>query len=86
MYLVVCMMCTYIIIMTTIIIILIMIMIVLVIYTVYQFGMTALMRASIWGHKEVVQLLLDRGANKDIKDNKVSIIYTIACEFPCMNM
>ena len=55
-----------------IIIIIIIIMIVTVICLVYQDGNTALMWASYNGHKEMAKLLLDHGANINIKD-KVSI-------------
>ena len=65
-----------------IIIIIIIIMIVTVICIVYQGGRTALMKASEEGRKEVVELLLDHGADRDIQNQKeVSIIYTIACMY-----
>ena len=57
-------------------IIVIMVIIILIsniICIVYQYGYTALMVASRNGHKEVVKLLLDHGADINMQDN-VSVI------------
>ena len=42
------------------------------------------MLASQNGHKEVVKLLLDHGANKDLQDKKVRIIYVVSYMYVCM--
>ena len=61
----------------------IIIMIVTVICIVYQdYARTALMWASNDGRKEMVQLLLDHGADIDMLG--VSIIYTTVCIAMCM--
>jgi len=61
-----------------IIIIIIIIMIIInlianIICIIYQEGYTALIKASRDGHKEVVELLLDHGADTNMQDN-VSVI------------
>ena len=66
-------------------VIVIFIIIVLVLCIIYQDGWTALIFASQDGHKEVVKLLLDHGANKDLQ-SKVSIIYVVSCMYVCMNV
>ncbi len=58
-------------------VIVIFITIVLVLCIIYQDGGTALMYASQKGHKEVVKLLLDHGADKDLQNKKVGIIYVV---------
>ena len=65
-----------------------------IICIVYQDGWTALMIASEKGHKEVVKLLLDHGANINMQ-NKVSVtdmiymrdvyvMYVYVCVYDCM--
>jgi len=68
----------YVFIIGIIIIIIIIIMIIInlianIICTIYQEGYTALIKASINGQKEVVELLLDHGADTNMQDN-VSVI------------
>ena len=93
--LVCCIDCMYIFIVVIIIIILIiMILISNIICIVYQDGRTALMWASENGDKEVVKLLLDHGADTNLKD-KVSVtdmiymrdvydMYVNICVYDCM--
>ena len=66
-------------------VIVIFIIIALVLCIIYQDGWTALMYASRKGHMEVVKLLLDHGANKDLQD-EVRIIYVVfyVCMYVCM--
>ena len=64
-------------------VIVIFIIIVLVLCIIYQNGWTALIRATSNGHKEVVKLLLDHGADKDLQ-RKVSIIYVVSCMYVWM--
>ena len=59
-------------------VIVIFIIIVLVLCIIYQDGSTALMYASRNGHREVVKLLLDHGADKDLQDKEVGIIYVVS--------
>ena len=63
--------------------IVIFIIIVLVLCIICQYGNTALIGASRNGHKEVVQLLLDHGADKDVQ-TKVSFIYVVSLMYVCM--
>ena len=54
-------------------------------YHVSQEGSTALHHASSMGHMEIVQLLVDMGADIDLKDTEVSIEpdeMTITCRRP----
>ena len=64
--------------------IVIFIIIVPVLCIAYQGGYTALTTASEKGHKDVVKLLLDHGANKNLQDKKVRIIYVVSCMYVCM--
>ena len=62
-------------------VIVIFIIIVLVLCIIYQDGHTALMHASQDGHMEVVKLLLDHGANKDLQDNVcISYVYYVCMD------
>lgn len=42
-------------------------------------GQTALMRAALWGHNEIVKLLIDKGARVDLQDKDGNSALILAC-------